>query len=82
MGGKRRRRPGRGGTASQGEAVDMDVTALLASLPPERAEAVTRAAEQTAHVILTQGAVNTTLSEETLPSGKTEGAGHEAVASA
>jgi hypothetical protein len=62
--------------------VDQDVSALLASLPPERREAVTRAAQQTAHVILTQGVVKTTVSEETLPSEETAGAEHEAAASA
>lgn len=62
--------------------MDLDVSALLASLPPERQEAVTRAAQHTAHVILTQGAVKTTVSEEKLPSEETAGAAHEAVASA
>ena len=64
MVGKRKSRRRRG-TEPEGELVDQGVSQLLDSLPPERREAVRRAAQHTPRLVLTQGAFHTKLSEET-----------------
>ena len=51
--------------SAQSEPTDSGADELLALLPPDRREAVRLAARHTPRLLLTEGAFNTTLSEET-----------------